>query len=445
PTVLFGWIAYRAFAGEITRAARATAERAVAQAVAMYPDEEQSLAVVANRIGAEVLQYHRGELILASSPEAVALGLYDAWMPATVYSALRSGEQLSVVETREIINHPYLLAYRRLAATGILAVPVSLRSGEAAIRQNELMHLVLFAILLGGILSLALSVAVGRALTEPIGQLQRAAAAVGAGRLNVRLPERRSDEFGDLFASFNRMIQRLRRARAQEIRSARVLAWGEMARQIAHEIKNPLTPIKLSVQHLKRAYRDQRPDFGDVLESNVDHVLMEIDRLSAVARAFSRYGAPSSSEDPLEPTPVDDIVREVVGLYRAGESDIRFEYDVGPDLPPALARPGELKEVLFNIVENARDAVDAGGSISVTANAADDHIEVVVSDDGHGIEPGMLDRIFEPHFSTRSTGTGLGLAIVRRLVEGWGGRIEVQSLPGDGTTIRIRMKRADRP
>jgi len=164
-----------------------------------------------------------------------------------------------------------------------------------------------------------------------------------------------------------------------------------------------------------------------------------------VARAFSRYGAPSSSEDPLEPTPVDDIVREVVGLYRAGESDIRFEYDVGPDLPPALARPGELKEVLFNIVENARDAVDAGGSISVTANAADDHIEVVVSDDGHGIEPGMLDRIFEPHFSTRSTGTGLGLAIVRRLVEGWGGRIEVQSLPGDGTTIRIRMKRADRP
>lgn len=443
PTVLFGWIAYRAFAGEIIRAARATAERAVAQAVAAYPGEEQSLAAVAERVGEEVLQFHRGELILASSPEAVALGLYDAWMPASAYLALRSGEQLSAVETRDLVNHPYLLAYRRLAATGVLAVPVSLWSGEIAVRQRELLHVIVFTILLGALLSLTLSVAVGRALTEPIGALQRASAAVGVGRLDVRLPESRTDEFGELFVSFNRMVRQLRRARSQEIRTARVLAWGEMARQVAHEIKNPLTPTKLSVQHLRRAFRDRRPDFGEVLETTVEHILAEIDRLSEVARAFSRYASPAGASGPPEPTSVADVVREVIALYRGGDTAVVYHGLVPDDLPPALARPGELKEVLFNVIENARAASDGGGRITVSATAGATHIDLVVADEGHGIEPELLDRIFEPHFSTRSTGTGLGLAIVRRLVEGWGGAVRVESRVGEGTRLTVRMRRAD--
>ncbi|NIP78669.1 MAG: HAMP domain-containing protein, partial [Gemmatimonadetes bacterium] len=107
-------------------------------------------------------------------------------------------------------------------------------------------------------------------MAQPIGELRRAAAAVGRGHFRVRLPDDRADEFGDLFASFNRMARRLRRARAQELRTARILAWGEMARQVAHEIKNPLTPIKLSIQHIRRAYRDRREDFEPILESNVE-------------------------------------------------------------------------------------------------------------------------------------------------------------------------------
>jgi len=137
------------------------------------------------------------------------------------------------------------------------------------------------------------------------------------------------------------------------------------------------------------------------------------------------------------------VIREVVGLYLGGDSDILFTYDIADDLPLALARPGELKEVLFNIVENARDAIVAGGHIDVSAALTDEHVELAVADDGHGVDPSMMDRIFEPHFSTRSTGTGLGLAVVRRLVEGWGGRIEIRSSPRVGTTIRIRMRRAD--
>src|SRR5690606_27112062 len=153
------------------------------------------------------------------------------------------------------------MAYHALPPAPVaLAVPTPLTSGEAADRQRELAHLILFAALMGALLSLALSVQVGRALAGPIGRLRRAASAVGAGRLSVQLPET-TGEFGELFASFNRMTRRLRRARAREVRMARVLAWGEMARQIAHEIKNPLTPIKLSVQHLRRAWRDRSDQY----------------------------------------------------------------------------------------------------------------------------------------------------------------------------------------
>jgi nitrogen fixation/metabolism regulation signal transduction histidine kinase len=280
---------------------------------------------------------------------------------------------------------------------------------------------------------------VGRALAGPIGRLQRAAAAVGAGRLSVRLPEPAGGEFGQLFASFNRMVRRLRRARAQEVRTARVLAWGEMAQQIAHEIKNPLTPIQLAVQHLRRAYRDRRGDFGSVLDQNVEQILTEIDRLTEISRAFSRYGAPGPAAGPLSDVDVGAVVHEAITLYRAGESSIRWEEDIETALPRGRARSDELREVLMNLLENARDAVNDDGNVIVTARRVDGRIELGVSDNGDGIAPELVPRIFDPHFSTRSSGTGLGLAIVRRLVESWGGTVDVDSRVGAGTTFRVHI------
>jgi nitrogen fixation/metabolism regulation signal transduction histidine kinase len=332
-------------------------------------------------------------------------------------------------------------AYRTLPS-GVLAVPLSLEASETRFRQRELAHLILFAALVGLLLSLALSVAVGRALAGPIGRLQRAAASVGSGNLRVKLPEQTGGEFGQLYTSFNRMVRRLRRARAQQERSARVLAWGEMARQVAHEIKNPLTPIKLAVQHMRRAYADRRPDFGDVLDRNVEQVLSEIDRLADIARAFSRYGAPQPSAGPLQPLQVGQIVHEAITLYRAGDPEIEYREDIEAGLPQAFSRGAELKEVLINLLENARDAVDGNGVITVAARRAGSDVEICVRDNGPGIPSDVLGRVFEPHFSTRSTGTGLGLAIVRRLVEGWGGAVRAESEEGRGTTIRIVLRAA---
>jgi nitrogen fixation/metabolism regulation signal transduction histidine kinase len=229
-------------------------------------------------------------------------------------------------------------------------------------------------------------------------------------------------------------------------RAQRVLAWGEMARQVAHEIKNPLTPIRLGVQHLRRARGHD--DFDEILEQNVSRILTEIDRLDEIARAFSRYGGAPETRPPAEPTDVAAVMRDVVALETLGDGHVKWESSVEPELPLARAREDELREVLLNLFENARLAgartvravvrrvvtSDDGGGAAVT---------IEVADDGHGIAADVLPRIFEPHFSTRTSGSGLGLAISRRMVESWGGEVTIDSRVGVGTTVRVTLRASE--
>ncbi len=216
--------------------------------------------------------------------------------------------------------------------------------------------------------------------------------------------------------------------------AVRVLAWGELARQIAHEVKNPLTPIRLGVQHLQRARRHGRADFDATLERTSRQILAEIERLDAIARAFSRFGAPQEEAAPLVSADLAAIARDAAALYTlGGGANVRVEAE---GVVEGLVRPDEVKEVLVNLIENARDA--AATQVTVTVRrAAGGTAGIVVHDDGRGITAEHLVHIFEPQFSTTSSGTGLGLAICKRLVESWGGTIEVESAAGEGTTVRI--------
>ena len=223
-------------------------------------------------------------------------------------------------------------------------------------------------------------------------------------------------------------------------RAQRVLAWGEMARQVAHEIKNPLTPIRLGVQHLKRARAAGRGDFDQILDKNVARILAEIDRLDEIARAFSRYGMAPSQQAPATPIDVADIVRDVVALETLGESAVEWRLHDADSPATALASGDELREVLLNILENARLA-DAR-RVDVVVRRGPSNVTITVADNGTGIPPEVLPRIFEPHFSTRTSGSGLGLAISRRLIEGWGGGITVASDREKGTRVEISLSAA---
>jgi two-component system nitrogen regulation sensor histidine kinase NtrY len=225
-----------------------------------------------------------------------------------------------------------------------------------------------------------------------------------------------------------------------------------MARQVAHEIKNPLTPIRLGIQHLQRARAARRPDFDHILEQNAGRILSEIDRLDQIARAFSRYGSAPDERAPAEPTDVLHVVQDVVELERlgAGGGGVAWGLSGGEDPVIAMARSDDLREVLLNVLENARlaharhvdvrVAVERGASDRPYAGPGRDGAAgavITVDDDGEGIGVDVLPRIFEPHFSTRTSGSGLGLALSRRIVDGWGGTIAVHSEPGRGTLVTI--------
>lgn len=221
-------------------------------------------------------------------------------------------------------------------------------------------------------------------------------------------------------------------------RAERVLAWGEMARQVAHEIKNPLTPMRLGMQHLLRARRDGRVDFDAALEENTARVLAEIDRLDEIARAFSRYGTAPVADAPATAVDVASLARDVLELERLGAEGPAWEARIPDTAVPAAARERELRDVLLNLLENARLAGATRITLTVSA-LAEGGAEIRVVDDGEGISPELLERIFEPHFSTRTSGSGLGLAVSRRLIDGWGGSIRAERGAAGGATLVVRL------
>lgn len=554
--VVFGTLAYRTLSGASERTATALAERVVAQIAEAYREEGGSMELLARRVGADLLEYRRGELVGGSADELIELGLYESWVDPEIYNALETGRQREASKVASLGDWRYVLAHRRLPDGDIVASPVPLRAGAAALRRRDVADLLGVAIVLGPILSLGLALTVGRALARPIQTLQVASERVGRGNLAVHLPEDRLDEFGAVFTAFNRMVLRLgearrellrttrrtqaiveevapgviavdtrgrvtvanpvaesllgapletgvaiprsgdrgaeladwldtyrksganesdadfrwtdRRIRARarrivqegrvggvvvsledvtdELRSERILAWGEMAKQVAHEVKNPLTPIKLSVQHLRRAWSHRRSDFGGILDRNVTTILGEIDRLASISRSFSRLASPvAENTGPLESVDVALVVREVLDLYEGGaQASVQLKGELADNLPPVECRPDELKQVLLNLVENSRAAMPGGGIARILAAESEDgsgEVVVTVVDEGKGIPEPLLPRIFEPRFSTRSKGAGLGLAIVKRLVDSWRGTVDVESRIGSGTTVRIRLRK----
>ena len=225
------------------------------------------------------------------------------------------------------------------------------------------------------------------------------------------------------------------------VQSQRVLAWGEMARQVAHEIKNPLTPMKLSLQHLERVVEDRAPDFEQVFHENLELVLAEIERLERIAGNFARFGAP----DPLGRAPFDalEASREVVALYAPGEEGIEYRLETVGEPRALIGDPEGFRRVLVNLLQNAREALlDRGGTVEVRLDWEREPgwARVSVLDDGIGLPEEGIERLFEPSFSTKTRGTGLGLAITRRIVESWGGTIDWERRAAGGTVMHVRLR-----
>jgi len=223
------------------------------------------------------------------------------------------------------------------------------------------------------------------------------------------------------------------------MRSNQLAAWAEMARAIAHEIKNPLTPIQLSTEHLRRLLEDRRLLPSRDLEACLENVLKQVRALRHIASEFAAYSKlPSLSPELTDPA---ELMREVVSPYRSSPPRAIAVSERYDEVPGIQADRRVLGRAIVNLIENALQAMTAGGTLSVgTASDDDGSVAVLfVGDTGPGLAPEVRARLFEPYFSTKSSGTGLGLAIVRSTVEAHGGRVDIESSPQRGTVFRIRI------
>jgi signal transduction histidine kinase len=316
-------------------------------------------------------------------------------------------------------------------------IAVSVAS-EGLARARATVLLAFLAALAAGTVAAALA---GRALasrvTRPLEALRDGAQRVAAGELGARVEVRASGEVADLVRAFNDMTSELARSRDRLAQAERIAAWREVARRLAHEIKNPLTPIAMSVETLRDALDRQRPDFREIFEEATRAVSDEVRRLKRIVDEFSRFARLPAPE--RAPVPADELVAGVLALFPEPPPGVTVAREVEPGLPPVLADRDQVLQVLLNLLRNAIDALPGGGAIRIRAARAEGGVAFTVSDSGPGIPPEHLARVFEPYFTTKEGGTGLGLAIAQRIAEEHGGRLEAASPPGEGAAFTLTL------
>ncbi|HYX71104.1 MAG TPA: ATP-binding protein [Terriglobales bacterium] len=301
------------------------------------------------------------------------------------------------------------------------------------------------ALLVGGVgilLALGLSGWVARRVTRPVEQLAEAANEVAAGRWETRVPVRSDDEVGQLAEAFNQMTQHLVEQRDRLVQAERVAAWRELARRLAHELKNPLFPLQITVENLLRARQQNPAQFDEVFRESATTLLAEIANLKTIVGRFSDFAKMPRPQ--LQSVRVNEVVEGAMKVFAAqltapGRPGITPRLELDLALPAIQADPDLLHRALSNLVLNAMDAMPQGGTLTLRTAKQEGGVRLEVSDTGEGLTPEECERLFTPYYTSKQHGTGLGLAIVQSVVSDHGGKITVASQPKRGTTFCIEL------
>jgi len=300
-------------------------------------------------------------------------------------------------------------------------------------------------LLIGGsgiLIAVVLSTWIAARVTRPVEQLASAAQQVADGDWNTQVPVFSNDELGQLAESFNQMTRQMLQQREHLVQTERVAAWRELARRLAHELKNPLFPLQITVENLLRA-REQSPEmFQEIFRESTSTLLAEIQNLKNIIARFSDFSR--MPQPTFQPVSLNDVVHGVMRLFQAqlaagNQLGITPQLELQPDLPQIAADPDLLHRALSNLVLNAMDAMPSGGVLSVRTRALDGRVQLELSDTGSGLSAEECGRLFTPYYTSKTHGTGLGLAIVQSVVSDHNGRVSVNSSPGRGTTFRIEL------
>ncbi len=387
-----------------------------------------------------------GHLIASSRPKIYNIGLLGEQMDPDAMIALRQEKRSEFIHEEFIGNLSYLSAY----------VPVINKNGqmlgflnlqhfdqqnvfEAQVQRFFMAIVNVFMLLL--VLSIIGAIVVSNWITSPLRLVRRSFANVALGKRNQPIVYNSTDEIGELVAEYNNKIKEIEAAAKQLAQTERESAWREMAKQVAHEIKNPLTPMKLSVQQLQRVFDPNDPKAKEKLQKVSLSIIEQIDALTHIANAFSSFA--KLPQPHMEHIDLIELLRSIDALYGANQ-EIDWECDFNQEDSCLVNGDRDmLLRVLNNVVTNGIQAVpfDRKANIRLVFKTTGDEAIVDIIDNGSGIPEDQLQRIFEPYFTTKSTGTGLGLAMVRQILESHGGNISVNATSVKGTVIRIVLPR----
>ena len=303
----------------------------------------------------------------------------------------------------------------------------------AAAKRTLTLYMFGIAILVTGLVSF-ISHRIGKTITDPIQDLVGFTNKVAGGNLDEQCELKTYDEIGDLAAAFNQMTQELKQSRDKLIQAERLATAGKMATSFAHEIRNPLSSMRMLSQLLQ-----QKPELTEAQRQSLHYILEEIERVDTIVKGMLDFARPTSLkpvQQPLEP-----LLKDVLALMKANltHHKIELQLDFTPDLPEFEFDSDKIKQAFMNVVLNSMEAMPQGGILTVSTAKLDDGVSIEVTDTGIGIPETDMPHLFEPFFTSKDKGTGLGLANVRRIVDEHGGTVTIESTVGEGATVSILL------
>jgi len=388
-----------------------------------------------------------GLLLASSRPQIFDEGLKSELMSAGPYIELARNKRTLFIEDEKIGNYKYLSAYlpfrnEQNKLTAYINLPYFAREQE--LRQEISTFLVAFINIYVLLTALAvfISLLAGNYLMQPLQLIRNRFSSLKLGLANEKIIYSRKDELGDLINDYNLMLDKLAESAEKLARSERESAWREMARQVAHEIKNPLTPMKLSIQHLHKSWYDNPPDWESRLEKTTHTLIEQIDSLASIASAFSDFAklpAPSNKK-----TELTAIIRNTLALFNQ-HPEINFSFTLPDRNCYVFADEKQLSRAFINLFNNAVQAIPAiqKGQVSVSLSTDGKRHRIEIKDNGTGIDEEKKQKIFSPNFTTKSGGMGLGLAMVKNIIDSIGGEISFTSEKSAGTTFIIEIPAID--
>jgi len=410
-----------------------------------YLNLEELLRKFSNVFFTDINLYDQdGNYLASSRPEVFDRGLRGTKMDPWAYYELSMNNKNEFVHEEEIGTLKYLSAYvpfknndNQLLA--YLNLPYFTRQD---IIKKEISNLAIaianFYVLLIS-LSVLLAVFFSNKITQPLRMIQNKISSFTLGKTNEQIQYDAKDEIGSLVSEYNHMVDELAKSAGLLAKSERESAWREMAKQIAHEIKNPLTPMKLNVQFLKKSWKDDPGQFEENLEKVSARLIEQIDELSSIATEFSNFAKmPKANNEEVD---LIDRINDVIGLYENTE-DIDIEFIFNEDERIVVFTDKEqISRVFINLIKNAVQSIpdDRLGRIKIKLESDSDFAWIRVADNGKGIPVKLGDKLFEPNFTTKSSGMGMGLAISRRIIENSNGEISYETELDKGTTFIIKM------